>query len=123
MKPEFSPGRNIAMKIPAHEYHQTVLFYRDVLGFEALAGPASSSTETTRFQFGDKVLWIDRVEALSQAEVWLEVVADDVKAAAAWLERHGCARRDEIEALPDGLAGFWVSSPANIIHLVTSGSR
>ena len=25
---------------------------------------------------------------------------------------------DEVEALPEGLAAFWLSSPANIIHLV-----
>jgi hypothetical protein len=26
MKPKFKPGRNIAMKVPLHEYRRTVLF-------------------------------------------------------------------------------------------------
>ncbi|MGD8293677.1 MAG: VOC family protein [Desulfobacterales bacterium] len=34
MKPKFSPGKNIAMKVPTHEYDNTVAFYRDILGFE-----------------------------------------------------------------------------------------
>ncbi len=119
MKPRFHPGRNIAMKVPAHEYERTVAFYGNVLGFEPLA-EAGSGTESARFAFGDKVLWIDRVPGLSQAETWFEIVADDVEAAAAWLDQAGCARRDEIEPLPEGFRGFWVASPANIIHLVTA---
>lgn len=116
-KAGFRPGRNIAMKVPAHEYEQTVIFYRDVLGFEALAD-ASSSTESVRFAFGDKILWVDRMPGLSQAEIWLEVIADDVEAAAERLQQAGCARRDEIEALPPDFEGFWIANPANIIHLV-----
>lgn len=119
MKPEFRPGRNIAMKVPAHEYERTVAFYRDVLGFREL-GEAASSTETARFEFGDKVLWVDRVPGMSQAEVWLEIVADDVEAAAGWLQQAGCARRDEIEPLPADFPAFWISNPANIIHLVST---
>lgn len=119
MKPRCHSGRNIAMKVPAHEYERTVAFYRDVLGFESLAD-ADSATESARFAFGDKVLWIDRVPGLSQAEIWLEVVTEDVEAAAARLEEAGCARRDEIEPLPEGFHGFWVANPANIIHLVTA---
>ena len=26
--------------------------------------------------------------------------------------------QDEIEALPPGFKGFWISSPSNIIHLI-----
>lgn len=36
MTPKFLPGRNIAMKVPDHEYQQTATFYRDILGFEEL---------------------------------------------------------------------------------------
>lgn len=122
MQSGFRPGRNIAMKVPVHEYERTVAFYRDVLGFEALAD-AGSSTESARFAFDDKVLWIDRVPGLSQAEIWLEVVADDVEGAAARLQQAGCARRDEIEALPPDFEGFWVANPANIIHLVTASDE
>lgn len=120
MKPQYAPGRNIAMKVPAHEYEQTVAFYRDALGLPELDDSVPSSTESSRFAFGDKILWIDRVPGLSQAELWLEVVTDDVELAASHLEANGCARRDEIEPLPPGFRGFWVSNPANIIHLVTT---
>ena len=119
MKPEFKAGRNIAMKVPAHEYRKTVIFYRDILGLPQVGGVVGDTEESIRFEFGDKVLWIDSVCGLSQAEVWLELITDDIEQASAWLARNHCVRRDEIEPLPDGFRGFWVSSPANIIHLVT----
>ncbi|MCA1798065.1 MAG: hypothetical protein LC632_01060 [Xanthomonadaceae bacterium] len=119
MNAKFAPGRNIAMKVPAHEYDDTVAFYRDVLGLREILEQAPSSTKSVRFDFGDKVLWIDKVPSLSQAEIWLEVYASDVAGSAKYLAEHGCPRRDEIENLPEGFKGFWVSSPANIIHLVT----
>ena len=106
------------MKVPVHEYERTVAFYRDLLGFRLLPDEAPSSTESVRFEYGDKTLWIDAVPGMSQAETWLEVRTDDVEAAALHLERGGCVRRDEIEPLPEGFQGFWVSSPCNIIHLV-----
>ncbi len=120
MRPAFSPGRNIAMKVPAHEYERTVDFYRNVLGLHQLADTAPGSAETTAFAFGDKVLWIDRVPGISQAELWLEIATDDLDAAAEHLRRNGCARRDEIEPLPEGFGGFWLASPCNVIHLVTA---
>ena len=122
MSSDFEPGRNIAMKVPAHEYESTVAFYRDVLGFQPIQGQALSSTDSVRFAFGDKVLWIDKVPTLSQAEIWLEVVTTNLVDAARQLEDHGCCRRDEIETLPEGFKGFWVSSPANIIHLVAESA-
>ncbi len=123
MSPTFEPGNNIAMKVPVHEYERTVAFYRDVLGLAPIQEQAWSSTESARFDFGGKVLWIDKVPSLSQAEIWLEVVTTNVADAARHLEDHGCVRRDEIEALPDGFRGFWVSSPANIIHLVADSDN
>jgi catechol 2,3-dioxygenase-like lactoylglutathione lyase family enzyme len=121
MKPVFTPGRNIAMKVPSHEHERTVAFYRDVLGFRQLAGAAEGSGETVAFEFGDKVLWIDDVPGISQAELWLEVITDDVERAAEYLRGQDCVRRDGIEPLPDGFRGFWIASPANIIHLLTAG--
>lgn len=119
MKPDFKPGRNMAMKVPAHEYDKTVAFYRDVLGFELIPLDNDETTNTIRFKFGDKVLWIDRVETVSQSEIWLEVVTDDVDAAAEYFQESDVTRCDEIEPLPEGFNGFWISSSANIIHLVT----
>ncbi|SFM37118.1 VOC family protein [Marinobacter zhejiangensis] len=120
MKAEFHPGKNIAMKIPTHEYQDTVRFYRDVLRFKLIAGHGDG--ETPRFEFGDKVLWLDCVPGLSQAEIWLEIVTNDIDQAADVFKVQGCHRRDEIEPLPDGFRAFWIASPSNIIHLVTSGN-
>lgn len=115
---EFEPGQNIAMKIPAHEYEDTVRFYRQVLRFKEITG--SGAHDTPKFEFGDKVLWLDRMAGLSQSEIWLEVITNNIDEAAEYLKEQGCHRRDEIEPLPDGFKAFWVSSPSNIIHLVSS---
>jgi hypothetical protein len=63
---------------------------------------------------------LDRADHLSQAEIWLEVTADDVPAPADYLRDRGTVRWDEIEALPAGFEGFWISSPADVIHLLSS---
>lgn len=112
--PNFRPGRNMAMKVPPHQHAQTVQFYAEVLGLERLPELGGSAC----FEFGGKRLWIDRVPGMSQAELWLEIVADDPDAAAAHLELHGVTRCDAIEPLPEGFAGFWICSPSGIVHLV-----
>lgn len=117
---EFQPGKNIAMKIPAHEYQSTVRFYRDVLRFTEIQ--SNGPDGTPRFEFGDKVLWLDCMPGLSQSEIWLEVVTSDIGEASEYLKEQGCHRRDEIEPLPNGFKAFWISSPSNIIHLVSSSS-
>ena len=71
------------------------------------------------FDFCDKRLWLDGVDHLSQAEIWLEIQTDDVEAAAAYLDSQGVVRRDEIEPLPEGFQGIWLSNPAGIIHLIS----
>lgn len=119
MKPNFTPGKNIAMKVPTHEFDSTVAFYRGILGFEEIDESACNDMDTVTFKFGDKNLWIDKTAGISQAEIWLEVVTEDVDAASNYFENQGCVRRDEIEPLPDGFKGFWISSPSNIIHLIT----
>ena len=118
MKPKFTPGKNIAMKVPVHEFDMTVAFYRDILGFEEIEASLPDDNEAVTFKFGDKNLWIDKIARISQAEVWLEVVTDNVKAAFKYFEENNCIRRDEIEPLPEGFKGFWIANPANIIHLV-----
>jgi len=118
-KVRFSGGRNIALKVPPHLYEATVAFYRDVLALPQLQGRLPSVV----FEFGANQLWVDRVPGLSQAETWLEVVTDDTSAAAERLREAGVVRRDEIEPLPEGFQAFWVSSPAQIIHLVCAESE
>jgi hypothetical protein len=118
MKPKFSPGKNIAIKVPEHEYDQTVAFYRDVLGFEPAGASMLNTDESAMFRFGEMMLWIDKSTGISQAEIWLEVVASDIASASDYLKDNNCIRCDQIEPLPEGFKGFWISSPANIIHLV-----
>jgi hypothetical protein len=118
MKPRFTPGNNIAIKVPAHEYEGTVSFYRDILGFEQIEVGSSDNLDGVSFRFGDKNLWIDKIPGISQAEIWLEVITDDLDKAAEYLNDRHCNRRDEIEPLPDNVKGFWISSPSNIIHLI-----
>ncbi|WP_439887709.1 hypothetical protein ACSX1C_00145 [Pseudomonas sp. MBLB4123] len=118
-KVTFAAGRNIAMKVPPHLYEATVQFYRDVLGLREITEHAPA----VGFEFGSNNLWIDSVAGMSQAETWLEVVTDDIAAAAQHLEAAGVVRRDEIEPLPQGFNAFWVSSPASIIHLVCQDAQ
>ena len=117
-KPTFRSGKNIAMKVPAHQYEATVTFYRDILGFEPIELRSPDQFESISFKFGDKYLWIDCVSTLSQAEIWLEIETNDYQKAGQYFEANGVKRRDEIEQLPDGFKGFWISSPSSIIHLV-----
>lgn len=94
MELEFEPGKNIAMKVPSHEYENTVRFYGDVLGFKELTGRGEN--DTPKFEFDDKVLWLDCMPGLSQSEIWLEVVASNVEEASDYLKEQGCYRRDEM---------------------------
>ena len=118
-KARFAAGRNIAIKVPPHQFEATVSFYRDVLGLAESRRQAASIA----FEFGANRLWIDRVAGMSQAETWLEVVTNDLDAAAWQLAAAGVVRCDDIEPLPAGMQGFWVTSPAAIIHLVCPDSE
>jgi len=107
MKPKFSPGNNIALKTPSHEYEKTVHFYKDILGLEQKQVDSPDEFESVVFQFGDKNLWIDKISGISQAEIWLEIETENVAEAKKYLEDSGCS-----------INGFWLSSPSNIVHLV-----
>lgn len=117
-QPAFRGGGNIALKVPPYQFDATVAFYRDVVGLE----PVDSGGASKVFRFGACCLWIDRCPGLSQAEVWLELQAEPV-AAAAHLGRHGVVRCDQIEPLPQGFKGFWIADPAGIVHLVADPSE
>lgn len=121
MTPKFEPGKNIAVKVPLHRFEATVSFYRDILGLAETRAVSPDRFQSVTFDFGGKNLWIDAIEGLSQAEVWLEVTTDDLDAAARYLSEKGVTRRDEVEPLPEGFRGFWVSSPCDIIHLIEGG--
>ena len=108
----FYPGNNIAIKVPSHEFAKTVEFYRDILCLTLI------EDDGIVFDFQGKKLWIDCVNSLSQAEIWLEIRTDDVKAAKTYLSGKGVTFRDDIENLPEDFNGFWIAGPSNIIHLV-----
>jgi hypothetical protein len=55
---------------------------------------------------------------MSQAEIWLEFFTDEFDAAADHLSKAGVVRCDAIEPLPEGFRGGWITSPANIVHMV-----
>lgn len=110
----FHPGNNLALKVPAHLYDQTVAFYRDVLRL----APWPEPSETPTFSFGTNRLWIDRVPALSQPELWLEILTDDLEEAARHFQEHGVDRIDEVEPLPERFRGFWIAAPGGMVHLV-----
>lgn len=114
MSSDIQGGINIAMKVPPHQYQQTVAFYRDTLGLEMF----TEKPPNIGFIYGPNRLWIDEVETLSQAEVWLELFTPDFQPAAAKLEEGGVARNDAIEPLGEGFRGGWFINPAGIVHLV-----
>jgi len=116
---KFTGGKNIAMKLPSHIFDATVSFYKDVLKLPLIEKDEASIV----FRFGTQNLWLDRVDRIRTAEIWLEIVTDDVEAAAEYLNQQNVPCRDEIEPLPNGFQGFWVSNPAEVIHLVARQSE
>ncbi|MDH5229518.1 MAG: hypothetical protein OEZ58_24195 [Gammaproteobacteria bacterium] len=115
----YEPGNNIAIKVPAHEFQQTVAFYRDVLSLKVIEDTWSPDNfDTIAFDFAGKTLWLDRKSNLSQAEIWLEIKTKKLDRAKQHLTECGCTIYDEIEPLPGDYKGFWISSPSNIIHLI-----
>jgi predicted enzyme related to lactoylglutathione lyase len=114
MTAKITGGINIAMKVPPHQFEETVRFYREVVGLE----PFDEKPPAIGFKLGPNRLWIDKAPMYSQAEVWLELFTDDHKAALAHFEDAGVVRCDEIEPLPEGFEGGWIANPANIVHMV-----
>lgn len=105
-----TPGSNIALKVPLYRWEETVAFYREKVGLREV----KQTDDSVAFQFGDMVLWVDRVARQSQVDVWLELRTDD---AARALEQLGSPRRDELEPLGD-VKGHWTSDPAGVVLLL-----
>jgi hypothetical protein len=108
------PGKNIAIKVPAFRYQDTVAFYRDRVGLEV----TRTMENSVGFCFGELTLWIDRVLHQSQVDVWLELFSDEPTDALALLQS---PVRDELEPL-DGVEGHWISDPAGTVLLVRKES-
>ncbi|MBN8953443.1 MULTISPECIES: glyoxalase/bleomycin resistance/dioxygenase family protein [unclassified Rhizobium] len=107
-------GIDIAMKVPPHQYQAMLAFYRDVVGLT----PITDKAPAVGFELGPNKLWLDEAPGLSQAEIWLELFTERFDQAAERLEKAGVVRCDAIEPLPEGFKGGWITSPANIIHMV-----
>jgi hypothetical protein len=101
------------MKVPSGQFRSVVDSYQSI-GLPIL----HESEETVIFEYGPVKLHIDRRQNFSQAELWLELVSDDLDEAESSAEAAGFARCDEIEDL-GGIDGFWITNPASIVHLVT----
>lgn len=114
-KPKFRGGRNIAMKLPPHQYDATLKFYRDTLGLEV----KQTSENSHSVDYGPIRLWLDRCERTSHAELWLDIGTDSSKNAAKHLAAEGVVRCDAIEKLPESFDGYWIANPAGIVHIVT----
>jgi catechol 2,3-dioxygenase-like lactoylglutathione lyase family enzyme len=116
-KASYRGGNNVAMKLPPHHFEGAVKFYRDTLGLKV-----SDHGESKLVEFGPIRLWLDRCPQFSQTELWLEVVASNSDEAAKHLGDEKVTRCDPIEKLPDGFRGFWIASPADIVHIVSEGN-
>ncbi len=114
MTAKFHGGIDIAMKVPPHQYQAMIAFYRDIVGLKQIVEKAP----TIGFELGPNKLWIDEAPGMSQAEIWLELFTDNFDEAAAHLANSDVVRCDPIEPLPQGFRGGWITSPANIIHMV-----
>jgi hypothetical protein len=108
MEAKFTPGKDIAIKVPKYKYEETVNFYQSVLHLTI----KEQNDATVAFQFGEITLWIDSMENYSQGDVWLEVLTDDLAQAAEYCNEHKVPRRDEIEKQT---RGFWISDPVGTI--------
>lgn len=115
-------GTNIAIKIPPARFEATVAFYRDALGFELTEEDVSAVATLSRsfsLPFGPVTLWLDRVEGLTETQVWFELVTDDLPSSHAQLTAAGALPCDEVEPFPDiGGSAHWVRDPAGTVHLL-----
>lgn len=119
MNVSFDGGVNIALKIPKHKYDETVLFYRETLGFEVEEREIDNPTvsRTHRLQFGHNVLWLDCVDNYTHAETWLELKTKHVESASKHLRSKGIEPRDELEKIPDNM--HWIMDPAGTVFILT----
>eukprot|EP01063_Lacrimia_lanifica_P022914 TRINITY_DN3041_c1_g2_i1.p2 TRINITY_DN3041_c1_g2~~TRINITY_DN3041_c1_g2_i1.p2 ORF type:complete len:383 (+),score=149.82 TRINITY_DN3041_c1_g2_i1:107-1255(+) len=111
----FTGGRNIALKCPPTKYESTVEFYRVTLGMEIVHYCRSCC----KLRWNDTMfMWIDCVDTCATV-TWLEVATASTAAAKAYLKgRKKVSLRPEVEALPPGVDGFWVSPPNDMVHLI-----
>lgn len=115
MNQQFTPGINIAIKIPKNKYEKTVDFYKNILKFEVTEKPIDHPTvsRTHQVKFGDTILWLDCVDNYTHSETWLQLTVPDINQATEYLESHDVATCDELEKLPQGM--HWIQDPAGTV--------
>ncbi len=69
-KPDIKGGIDIAMKVPSHQYQQTIDFYRNIIGLPEIA----DKPPAIGFELGPNRLWIDEAPGLSQAETLAGII-------------------------------------------------
>ncbi|GAB2567868.1 VOC family protein [Gracilibacillus alcaliphilus] len=109
-QPRLKAGNNIALKIPKYKYEETLHFYQEIVRLPYLGYLSGSHA----FQFGEMTLWLDCMENYAQQDVWLEITAAHLEAAADYLAEHSVNRRDEVE-IHENANGYWISDPAGTI--------
>ncbi len=118
----FIGGNNIAMKLPRVQFDRTVAFYRDILGMEVTDDSGEAIAEgviqSAAVRFGPVTLWLDRVDNYAHADLWLELLTDDVDGAIAHLATHGVPVQDELEPFPVGMNAHWIGNPVGVPHIV-----
>ncbi|MFI6986764.1 VOC family protein [Embleya sp. NPDC050154] len=122
MTPTFRGGANVAMKLPKARFEETVAFYRDTLGMDVVeetgTGIDGVVSRCASVRLGPVKLWLDRVDNLARADLWLELFTDDVPLARRHLAERGIHTQDELEAFAPDTDAHWITNPAGIVHLV-----
>lgn len=115
MNQQFTPGINIAIKIPKNKYEKTVDFYKNILKFKVTEKPIDNPTvsRTHQVKFGDTILWLDCVDNYTHSETWLQLTVPGLNQATEYLESHDVATCDELEKLPQGM--HWIQDPAGTV--------
>eukprot|EP01060_Flectonema_neradi_P003650 TRINITY_DN1235_c1_g3_i1.p1 TRINITY_DN1235_c1_g3~~TRINITY_DN1235_c1_g3_i1.p1 ORF type:complete len:368 (+),score=76.54 TRINITY_DN1235_c1_g3_i1:66-1169(+) len=113
---DFKGGCNIAVKCPSTKYLSTVAFYRETLGLKILHYCPSC----TKMKWSNTCsLWVDCLPSLTSHAVWLEINTSSTDAARGYLKgRKRVSMRPEVEIIPPGVDGFWISPPNDMVHLI-----
>ena len=115
MDQQFTPGVNIAIKIPKSKYDKTVDFYRSTLKLEVTEKPIDNPTvsRTHEVKFGNIIIWLDCVDNYTHSETWLQLAVVDVEQATNYLQSNGVETCDELEKLPKNM--HWIQDPAGTV--------
>ncbi len=106
MKPKFTPGKNIAMKVPTNEFDGTVAFYRDILGFEEVNLNSPDNLESVTFKFGDKISGLIRSPVLARQKYGLKSLQKTLRWHRSILRKITISDEMELSHCRKGLKGF-----------------